>query len=407
MPISRRHFLASSLALPAFAAKKVVEERPNILLLIADDLPSWMMGTYGNKEVKTPNLNRLGQMGTHFRNHFTPAPAAAPGFASLMTGRSPMQLGEAGTISAADVTLEKVLAAAGYACHSASPEEAAALIDQPKDSAPFFLTVRYSALVLPYGTIPSKYLDLYSNQNFDSYSEEPAAANARLGKEMLANRVANLRKVAAAISTMDDNVGALTGRIFRKQLLDRTLVVFTSTCGALLGRHGLWDAGDASEPVNMYDESVRVPLLWSWPGRVPAQEERMELVNTYDLLPTFCDLISATLPAATCAAAATCHWPPENDCPKSARGATLCSASIATPRWRAPNDITWFCATRARAPMSYLTCRSIPASAPTRSTTSNTSASRTPSVANWPSGNSNTPARSETAQANIFTRPRH
>ncbi|MGB9457040.1 MAG: sulfatase-like hydrolase/transferase [Bryobacteraceae bacterium] len=296
MPISRRHFLASSLALPAFA-KKVVEERPNILLLVADDLPSWMTSTYGNKEVKTPNLTQLGQMGTHFLNHFTAAPAAAPGFASVMTGRSPMQLGDAGTISAADATLEKALAAAGYTCHSAEPEGAPALIDQPKDGAPFFLSVRYSALELPYGNIPSKYLDLYSHENFENYSVEIAAANARSGKELLDNRVANLRKVAAAISMMDDSVGALTGKIFQKQLLDRTVVVFTSTCGALLGRHGLWDAGDASEPVNMYDESVRVPLLWSWPGHVPAQEERMELVSTYDLLPTVCDLVSASVPS--------------------------------------------------------------------------------------------------------------
>ncbi|HEY9140918.1 MAG TPA: sulfatase-like hydrolase/transferase [Bryobacteraceae bacterium] len=296
MPISRRHFLASSLALPAFA-KKVVEERPNILLLVADDLPSWMMSTYGNKEVKMPNLTQLGQMGTHFLNHFTAAPAAAPGFASVMTGRSPMQLGDAGAISAADATLEKVLAAAGYACHSVEPEGAPALIDQPKDGAPFFLSVRYSALELPYGNIPSKYLDLYSHENFENYSVEIAAANARSGKELLDNRVANLRKVAAAISMMDDSVGALTGKIFQKQLLDRTVVVFTSTCGALLGRHGLWDAGDASEPVNMYDESVRVPLLWSWPGHVPAQEERMELVSTYDLLPTVCDLVSASVPS--------------------------------------------------------------------------------------------------------------
>jgi arylsulfatase A-like enzyme len=96
---------------------------------------------------------------------------------------------------------------------------------------------------------------------------------------------------------MDDNVGALTTRISQKQLLDRTLVVITSSCGSLLGRHGLWASGDASDPVNMYDESVRVPLVWCWPGRVPAQEERMELVSTYDLLPTLCDLVSAAVPS--------------------------------------------------------------------------------------------------------------
>jgi arylsulfatase A-like enzyme len=297
MSISRRHFLCGSLALPAFAAKKAVEAPPNILLLVADDLPSWMMGAYGNKEVKTPNLNRLGQMGTHFLNHFTPVPAAAPGFGTLMTGRTPMQLGDAGAISGADITIEKVLATAGYACHTASPEGAPAVIDQAKEGAPFFLSVRYSALELPYGNIPSKYLDLYSDEKFENYSVEPAAANARSGKELLADRVANLRKVAAAISMMDDNVGAMTAKISQKQLLDRTLVVFTSTGGALLGRHGLWAAGDASEPVNMFDESVGVPMLWCWPGRVPAQEVRMEPVSTYDLLPTLCDLVSAVVPS--------------------------------------------------------------------------------------------------------------
>jgi len=297
MPISRRHFLCGSLALPAFAAKKVVGERPNILLLVADDLPSWMMGAYGNKEVKSPNLNRLGQMGTHFLNHFTAVPAPAPGFATLVTGRTPMQLGDSGALSAADVTLEKVLSAAGYACHSTEPEGAPPLIEQAKDGTPFFVTVRFPALALPNATIPSKYLDLYASEKFANYSVEPAAANARSGKGMLVDRVASLRRVAAAISMMDDNVGAMTTRISQKQLLDRTLVVITSSCGSLYGRHGLWSAGDASEPVNMYDESVGVPLLWCWPGHVPAQEVRMEPVSTYDLLPTLCDLVSAPIPS--------------------------------------------------------------------------------------------------------------
>lgn len=296
MPISRRHFLSGSLALPALATQKSVEKPPNILLLVVDDLPWWMMAAHGNAEVKTPNLDRLGQMGTRFVNHFTAAPAAAPGFASLATGRAPMQLGDAGTITAADITIEKVLATAGYACRTADPEGAPALLQEAKGGAPFFLTVRYSALELPYGNIPSKYTDLYTNELFGNYSVERAAANARSGKELLSNRAANLRKYAATVSMIDENVGALTGRIIERHLLDRTLVIFTSTCGALLGRHGLWAAGDASEPVNMYDESVAVPLMWMWPGRVPAQEMRMEPVSTYDLLPTLCDLISAPVP---------------------------------------------------------------------------------------------------------------
>ena len=296
MPISRRHFLCSSLALPAFAARKAAPEPPNILLLVADDLPSWMMGAYGNAELKTPNLNRLGQMGARFLNHFTAAPAAEAGFATLMTGRTPMQLGAAGTAAGGEVTLEKVFAAAGYACHTTEPENAPALLNQPKDGPPFLVTVRYPSLAFPGAGVPAKYLDLYAHERFANYSVEPTAANARGGGEMLADRLRSLRAVAAAITRMDDNVGALTARISQQQLLDRTLVLFTSTCGSLLGRHGLWGAGDASDPVNLYDESVRVPMIWSWPGHVPPQEARMETVSTYDFLPTLCDLVSAAVP---------------------------------------------------------------------------------------------------------------
>jgi arylsulfatase A-like enzyme len=296
MPISRRHFLCGSLALPVLAAKPA-EKPPNILLLVADDLPAWMMGTYGNKEIKTPHLDRLGQMGTHFLNHFTAAPVAGPGYASLMTGRTPMQIGESGAIGAADVTIDRALAAAGYSCRTAPPEAAPAMIEAGKDGAPFFLAVRFPALELPYGEVAPKYLDLYANEPFENYSVEAAADNARVGKEMLGSRITNLRKYAAIVSMIDEAVGALTARVLQQHLLDRTLIVFTSTCGALLGRHGLWAAGDASDPANMFDESVRVPLVWSWPGRVPAQSIRMEPVSTYDLLPTLSNLVGAPAPS--------------------------------------------------------------------------------------------------------------
>src|SRR5580693_4862372 len=54
MSITRRHFFFGSLALPAFAAK-VPPPRPNVLLFLVDNLPAWMLGCYGNKEVHAPN----------------------------------------------------------------------------------------------------------------------------------------------------------------------------------------------------------------------------------------------------------------------------------------------------------------------------------------------------------------
>ena len=49
MSLSRRHFFFGSLALPALAAKKPAAEQPNILLLLAEGLPAWVLGCYGNK----------------------------------------------------------------------------------------------------------------------------------------------------------------------------------------------------------------------------------------------------------------------------------------------------------------------------------------------------------------------
>ena len=70
MSITRRHFFFGSLALPAFADKKAPPVRPNLVLLVADNLPAWVLGSYGNQEIRTPNLDRLAQMGSRFQRHF-------------------------------------------------------------------------------------------------------------------------------------------------------------------------------------------------------------------------------------------------------------------------------------------------------------------------------------------------
>lgn len=111
MNLSRRHFFLGSLALPLFAAEKPLGEQPNLLLILVDGLPAWLLGCYGNREVRTPNIDRLAQTGTRFLNHYACAPVAAKARAALLTGRTTMQLKDAG-----EVTLEKLLGGIGYAC---------------------------------------------------------------------------------------------------------------------------------------------------------------------------------------------------------------------------------------------------------------------------------------------------
>lgn len=284
------------------AAKKQAPPKPSVLLIMADELPAWMLGPYGNKEVHTPAIDRLAQTGTRFLNHFTASPDPVLGRSTMLTGRTPMQIGDAGALSAADVPLEKVLAGQSYACHTAdaaSPDEATAdalkFLEQQTAGKNFLLTVHYSVRP-PYDGTPKKFADLYASETFESYAADRMAANAREGREMLADHTGSLRKVAAAISALDDRFGTIAAKLAQKQLMDSTLIVFTSTCGALLGRHGLWGSGAASDPVCMFDEVVNTPMLMSWPTRIPPGITQVELVSGMDFLPTVCEFTGAEVP---------------------------------------------------------------------------------------------------------------
>jgi arylsulfatase A-like enzyme len=292
MTISRRHFFLGSLALPVFAAKKP-PARPNLLLFLVDDLPAWALGCYGNKEIRTPNIDRLSQTGTRFLNHFVCTPAAAPSRTTFLTGRTPMQTGAA-------TGLDKILGDLGYEVHTEDAAAANGFIGRQTAAKPFFLTVTYGKLSAPYDSVGQKYRDLYAKTTFEGYVPDPVSANARAGKEMLTDIVGNVRKFAAGLSELDDHVAAALAAVNQKGLLDNTLMVFSSTCGSLLGRHGLWDSGDASDPVNMYDEAVGTPLIWSWAGRVPALATQVELVSSYDFAPTICNALEIAAPSGLC-----------------------------------------------------------------------------------------------------------
>jgi arylsulfatase A-like enzyme len=287
MNLSRRHFFFSSLALPSLAATRPLGEQPNVLLILVDGLPSWILGCYGNREVRTPNIDRLAQTGTRFLNHYACAPMADKARAALLTGRTTMQLKDSG-----EVTLEKLLGGIGYACGtSANGAEAARFLDAQSAAKPFFLT----AALAPYLALPDA--GPYSQAKLDTFAQEAAAKNAARGKEMLgAPLLANLRRVAAATTALDLEIGALVAKLTQKKLLDSTLIIFTSPCGSLFGRHGLWASGDASDPVNMYQEAVATPMVWSWLGHVVPLATRPEMVSAYDLVPTICDITPAQLP---------------------------------------------------------------------------------------------------------------
>ena len=272
MQLNRRDFLLGALAEPVAAAanKRAVVDHPNIVLIVAQDLGAYMLGCYGNKEVHTPNIDRLAQTGVRFHNSFSCSPIAAD---------------------------QAAFSAAGFNCSkSASVAEAGAFLDAQARAKPFFLTIAWPGPNAV--TAPEKILQMYAGTGFETIGWDSAAPNAA-HPEMLRDVPGNLRKYAEGLTTLDDQIPSLISKLQQRGVWDNTLIVFTSNGGFLLGHHGLWGDATASDPPNMYEEVVRTPLIWSCASRFPPQAVRNEVVNSYDLMPALCELAGVTPPAGS------------------------------------------------------------------------------------------------------------
>jgi arylsulfatase A-like enzyme len=89
--LTRRELLLAAASAPLFAQKAI--RQPNVVLIVADDLAAWMLGCYGNGEIRTPNIDLLARSGTRFANNFVCTPICSASRATLFTGRTPRQHG--------------------------------------------------------------------------------------------------------------------------------------------------------------------------------------------------------------------------------------------------------------------------------------------------------------------------
>ena len=116
--LSRREILAAPLA--AAARPKA---RPNIVLILADDLGYGDVGCFGSPAIRTPRLDRLAAEGARLTGHYVCSPVCSPSRAGLLTGRYPQRCGVTGVLrdpddgrgmALSEVTLAEVLAGQGY-----------------------------------------------------------------------------------------------------------------------------------------------------------------------------------------------------------------------------------------------------------------------------------------------------
>lgn len=122
--------IVAALIASAISSLRAADTPTNLVLIVADNQGAWTLGCYGNRDVRTPNIDRLAAEGMRFTRAFSPNGVCSPTRASLLTGLMPSQHGVHSYLGANEAqlgpdayctirefqTLPKTLAAAGYTC---------------------------------------------------------------------------------------------------------------------------------------------------------------------------------------------------------------------------------------------------------------------------------------------------
>jgi N-sulfoglucosamine sulfohydrolase len=298
--------LASVLGVLVMAApagsQRATLQRPNILVIIADDWGHPHAGAYGDRVVRTPTFDRIARQGTLFRNAFAAAPSCTPSRAALLTGRAPHELAEGGnlwgTLPARFDVYPDLLEGSGYvAGHTRKgwgPGHVEAGGRRRNPAGPAFPSFDAFYAQLPAGT---PFVFWFGSSDPHRPYEPGSGAASGLKTESL--RVpgylpdtpevrSDILDYYLEIERFDREAGAIIRRLEQDGRLDNTIVVVTSDNGMPFPR----------AKANLYDAGTHVPLAIRFPGKVKAQR-RDEFVVLTDLAPTFLEAAGLPVPPGT------------------------------------------------------------------------------------------------------------
>lgn len=331
--------------------------RPNIVLILADDLGYGDLGCYGQRLIRTPNIDRLAAEGLRFTQAYAGSTVCAPSRCSLMTGkhnghnRVRDNLPHGVFLRDEDVTLAEVLRAAGYRtggigkwslgdagtpgratkqgfdmwlgylnqddAHFYYPpqlDDGEGTLSLPgnrtgnpakegkKEFSPDLLTARALEFIRESKDRPFFLYAAYTPPHFSHKSEDPTQypvpTDEPYGSEAWDQRSKNY---AALVTRLDRDVGRIVGLIDELGLQENTLILFTSDNGAYVPTPPGPDIFQSSGPLrghkrDLYEGGIRVPLIARWPGHVPAGRTSAEIIPFWDLLPTLAELAETQPP---------------------------------------------------------------------------------------------------------------
>ena len=333
-------------------AQKPVQSRPNIIIILADDLGWSELGCYGNRNDgprfnETPNLDRLAAGGMRFTQAYATAPVCTPTRIALMTGQHPARVGITDYLDARDekflspdyTTLNEQLKKAGY--HSGLIGKWHLTGDYTRKKGEpakhgwdevICSETEYIAggdYFHPYFFMPDvqaksegEYLTDRLNQEAvdfikrsQSKSNQPNVAQpnaarpfflylshyavhtklagkpdlvAKYQKKAGAGTKQNNPELAAMLESIDEGVGQIVTTLKELGLSDNTLILFTSDNGG--ERNVTSNAPLRGGKSELYEGGIREPFITYWPGVIKAGAVSKQVVNTLDIYPTLLEL---------------------------------------------------------------------------------------------------------------------
>jgi choline-sulfatase len=167
-------------------------------------------------------------------------------------------------------------------------------LEQAPPDKPFFLNVGYIGTHSPYANQEPELVALYDDATFPDipeYLPHPWHKNEGLagGSQAREELRSRYQSYYAAVTDIDRGVGRILDRLRAQGRLDDTLILYTSDHGCALGHQGFWGKGNATRPLNMYEVSLRVPLICRWPGGVKVGQVVNRCVDHYNTFQALCE----------------------------------------------------------------------------------------------------------------------
>ncbi len=329
-----------------------MNRKPNIVYVFSDQQRYSALGCNGNKVVRTPNIDRIAQEGMAFDNAFSACPICSPYRAQILTGlyahqngvvcneykmrtditTLPLELKKAGYRSAyigkwhlgyGPYTEDKrygfdYMAANNcnhdyYDCQYYINEEGPITKEgwegtettnyaiqflkshcKAYPDTPFMMMMSWTPPHWPYNRYP---------QEFNTYLPDEVDLSPNVPEQMADFACKEIAQYYGSCTALDAEFGRLMDALEKLGIVDNTIVCFTSDHGDHLSSHGYGKPSDywmhhtmRGSKATPYEESIHVPFLIKWPGKIKPGQRNNVLFNSVDVMPTLLSLCGLTIP---------------------------------------------------------------------------------------------------------------